>query len=182
MIAKGDTDDEPKKGWFTGPNVSLVECKLIKARVIPEKGKYTDEFVYYAEFESSRENLIKDVRLIIYDSNPEKPIHNITIPPFNISAGESPEVELKTSKPVTFKPGYMKKRLKYRIEWSDKYGNEGGKDLPFEGPYIERAVPFLSVAPLFLAPAFAVLFILFGSRISWLWGMPVKIIRRIRRN
>jgi hypothetical protein len=159
MIIEGK---EPKNtSWFDGPNVRLVKTDLINASVNPKKGKYTDEFVYYAEFNSSRNNEIT-ATLIIYDSNPNHPIIDpFEIPPFNISADIRRNVELKTSKPITFDPTYMGKKLKYQIEWRDNYGNEAKND--FEGPYIEKAVPFLSVAPSLIAFFFALFFIPLGS-------------------
>jgi hypothetical protein len=140
MIAKGDTDDEPKKGWFTGPNVTEVNVTPSEQLVSPNRGTYADEFEYRIKFYSSKDNTIT-LNLTIYDpSNRSKPCPAGVIDLKVLADKKEPAIW--KIKPKVFGPDDFGENATYTIEWTDSFGNR--EILNGSGPSIERAVPVFS--------------------------------------
>ena len=173
IIAKGKTEEEPKEGWFTGPNVTAVTVGHTKPKVKSPKGTYANEFVYRVVFNSSRDNTIK-LNLTIYDpSNPNSTWYS-GFSDLSIDA-DTEEPKSWTIKPDVFGPEDAGKTARYTIEWRDSYKNV---DIIYgSGPYIERAVPLLSWDPPLVPVVSMVLvpLVVIGiSLLSVISGVPVS--------
>ena len=141
MVVMGKTKTTE---WFVGPNVSLVKVQPYGEPPKPERGKYADEFEYGASFYSSRDNTIWSY-LTIYDpSDPEHAPQTFATKNLSVASDTTGRVTWRV-KPEVFGPDDFGMTARYEIAWEDQYGN---KDVINEtGPYIERAVPLLSVKP-----------------------------------
>lgn len=143
--------------WITGQNVSLVKVGLdSRPEVEPSEGKYTDKFKYTAWFYSSEDNIL-NVKLLIYNPSNSKIVYSNSTEVF-IDAERN--FTSWVVKPGVFGSEYFGKNVSYKIEWKDRFGNNGTTK-NFDGPHIERAVPSLFVWLLLIGPIVGLLLILF---------------------
>jgi hypothetical protein len=141
MVVMGKTKTTQ---WFVGPNVSLVKVQPYDEPPKPERGKYADEFEYGARFYSSRDNTIWS-NLTIYDpSDPEHAHQTFATKNLSVASDTTGRVTWWV-RPEVFGSDDFGKIARYEIAWEDLYRNKG--IINGTGPYIERAVPLLSVKP-----------------------------------
>jgi hypothetical protein len=178
MMVAGTTKTEPGKDvWFTGPNVTKVNVTYTEPIVSPNRGTYANEFEYrIEEFYSDRDNSIH-LTLTIYDPTDRNktwsPKIGRTID-LEVPAGGKKPASWKI-KPEVFGPGDCGKNASYTIKWRHTFGNE--RIINGTGPYIERAVPLLSLdRP--LVPLVSMVIVPLGvigiSLLSVLSGVPVS--------
>jgi hypothetical protein len=163
--------------WFTGPNVTKVNVNYTEPVVSPKRGTYADEFEYrIEEFFSDRDNTIS-LNLTIYDPTDRNktwyPKIGRTID-LEVPAGGKKPASWKC-KPTIFGPEDCGKNASYTIAWKGVHGNRG--IINGTGPYIERAVPLLSLDPP-LVPLVSMVIVPLGvigaSLLSVLSGVPVS--------
>jgi hypothetical protein len=147
MDVKGERKTTP---WFDGPHVSKIRNEHKVEPVKPESGKYNDEFKYEVGLKSSEKNTFW-LELTIYDpSNPERTYTHPETKNVTVDAGTW-GYEYWNFNPDVFGPEDFGKTARYTIAWRDKSGIEGIID--GSGPYIEKAVPWLSLDLLVLIMA-----------------------------
>jgi hypothetical protein len=175
MMVDGETNQEPKDGWFTGPTVTEVIVKNTTPVVSPNRGTYADEFEYRIKFYSSKDNTIS-LNLTIYDpSNRSKPWPAGVIDLKVLADKEEPAIW--KIKPEAFGPDDFGKTARYTIEYEDSFGNR--KILNGSGPSIERAVPVLSWDPP-LVPIIPMVMVPFFTFVASLF-LRYNLIGRLRR-